>query len=307
MTESNMDYFRRIAPDQTYILADSFDDRRRLVIQAKIYSAAFKEAISLALNKFNLCQKLQDPDATFRVLDLGCGEGLYIPILAEVFAEHGAKARLTLVGLDRDVNAIVTAEEYLSALGIYNAQVYVHDLTEPFDQLSSIDLTNPQNHFDLIVASVVLMHLRNAPQILEEIYQILKPGGAFYTKDMVWYRGMEYPSPTFTYLNNLSSNEMLKLIGDNFAEHHHEYLAAAGFEGVESFEDTYPVGGHTETGRRMLENFLLGQHAVRPMFIKLGLLSGEEYDQKLAQEFREISPELEGHITLVNTVARRPL
>ncbi len=307
MTESKQEYFNRIAPKQTYILADSFDDRRRLVIQAKVYSAAFKKAIGLALDKFELRAKLQDPNATFRVLDLGCGEGLYIPILTEFLAEQGARAKLGIVGLDRDVNAITTAQEYLNALGIQNAQVYVHDLTQPFNQLVDINLSNPENHFDLVVASVVLMHLRGVRRVLDNIYQVVKPGGAFYTKDMIWGSGMEYPSPTFTYLSKVSSAKMLELIGDNFAEHHHEYLSAAGFEGLESFEDTYPVGGQSEVGRQMLENFLLGQHAVRGMVIQLGIMTGDEYDKQLVQEFREISLDLEGHITLVNTVARRPL
>ena len=303
---SATDYFKNLRGNNTYIMDDPLPDRQRLVLQVKIYTPAFKQALSLALHKFNLLPRLQDPTATFRILDVGCGEGLYFPVIHEFLAEQGAKARIQIVGLDRDAQAVATAWDYSQALNLSNVEVYAHDLSQPLDKLSYLDLSNPAKHFDLVIASVVLMHLTNVQTVLGEIYAVLKPGGAFYTKDMNWQNGYQYPSPTFTRLSQLIIEQLVKMIGTDFAPQHEQYLGQAGFQGIESFEDAYPIGGQTETGRRMLENLVLAQHSTRPMIIQMGLMSAKDYDAALQTEFGEITPALEGHITLRNTVSYRP-
>ena len=306
MSSSALDYFSNLNAKNTYILADPLPDRQRLALQVKIYSGAFKQAIVQALTKYDLLARLQDPTATFRTLDIGCGEGLYFPILANILAEQGAKAKIEMVGIDRDQAAIVTAQEYTKALNIPNTEFFTHDLNNPLSQIPFFNSDNPAAHFDLIFASVVLMHLSNSPTLVKDIYHLLKPGGTFFTKDMTWVHGYNYPSPTFTRLSAISEAEMIKRIGLDFAPNHQQYLQEAGFTDIESFEDTYPIGGRSEVGRRMLQNFVLGQHSIRPMVIGLGLMSAQDYDAQIQQEFQEITPDMEGHITLVNTIGQRP-
>ncbi|MEI6046611.1 MAG: class I SAM-dependent methyltransferase [Chloroflexota bacterium] len=308
MVTSSADFFAAIKGNNTYILSDSLDDRKRLAIQVKIYTPVFKQAIGLALGKAELWTKLKDPNATFRILDLGCGEGLYLPILNQYLIDQGAKAHLTMVGVDRDTVAISTAQEYMAALGLRNSQFFVHNITSPLTQIEGLNLNNPSNHFDLVFASTILMHVREPQTVLQHIYKVLKPGGAFYTKDMAW--GLDiinYPSLAFTRLANMLQKLTLKMLGEDFGANPAKFVEAVGFENIEWFEDSYPIGGRTEEGRRILEIFLLGQHAARGIFVKLGAISAEEYDGLMEQEFREISADLEGQFKLVNTIARRPL
>ncbi len=302
------EYFKKLRGSNTYILSDSLSDRKRLALQVNLYASTFKRALGQAIDKFGLRAALQDPTATFRVLDLGCGEGLYIPVVNDWLKEQGAKARIKLIGVDREPLAIATGTAYLAALGLTNAELYTHDLTRPWSEFNDLDMSQPENHFDLIYASVVFMHLPDVSQIVQSTFELLKPGGAFYTKDMTWLDGgMNYPSPTLTELSEIVRPIILGRLREDFASQHKPFLEKAGFEGVESFEDSYPIGGQTEGGRRMLEIFLLGQHALRPLFIQLGLMDGAEYDRRIAQEFQEITPQLEGRLTMVNTVARRPI
>ncbi len=297
----------------TYILSDSLDDRKRLEIQVKLYTPAFRQTLSMAFDKSDLRDRLRDPQATFRVLDLGCGEGLYFPVLAQFLVEQGMRSHLEMVGLDRDARAISTGQDYVWALNMNNVKLYVHDLTKPLNQVVGLTATassDQDGRFDLIYANVVLMHV---PQIaiklvLGQIHdELLKPGGAFFTKDMTWGAGgMSYPSPSFTKLSGTTAASLLKMLGGDFAPQHEAFLSEAGFEGIESFEDFYPIGGSSETGRKMLSDFILGQYATRPMLTKLGIMNEAEYDELVRQEFQELKPELEGRLTLKNTLAYRP-
>ena len=297
-------YFNKIRGDNTYLMVETLPDRQRLVVQAKLYAPAFRQGIGMALEKYNMLPTLRDPKATFRVLDLGCGEGLYAPILTQFLKEQGCKAKVQIVGIDRDGAAVATAHEYTKALGL-NAQFFVHDVTNPLKSIQFLNLNDPSQHFDLIICSVVLMHLANVLDLLPQIYAILKPAGAFFTKNMSWLTSVYYPDSSFARLNNLVFKELVQLLGIDFAARQEEYLKEAGFENLESFEDSYPIGGQTEPGRRMLENILLSQHASRPMIVKMGIMTAEEYDNILKTEFTEFSPNIEGHLTLVNTIGQR--
>ncbi|MEI6044406.1 MAG: class I SAM-dependent methyltransferase [Chloroflexota bacterium] len=307
MSNGSTAFFSKIKGNNAYVLADSLDDRKRLTIQVKVFTPVFKQAIGLALDKAGLWTKLRDPKATFHILDLGCGEGLYLPILHQYLLERGAKAHLKMVGIDLDSTAVATAQEYMTALGLRHARFYLHDATMPLTKIEGLSLVDPSSHFDLIFASALLMHLRNPQATLHYIYEVLQPGGAFYTKDMSWSWDNSYPSPAFTRIIHLAQQATLKMLGVDFAANPKSFLQVAGFESIESFEDRYAVGGHTESGRRMLENLLLVQHAVRATLIQSGVISAREYDGLMEQEFREISPELEGRFSTVNTIARRPL
>lgn len=307
MSDAALEYFATIRGNNTYLLADSTGDRKRLTLQLGLTVPVFKQALKLAFDRFDLWAKLRDPQYTFRVIDLGCGEGLYVPILQDFLKEHEIKAQIRMVGIDHDPAAIATAKEYIAALGFRNARFYVHDLTQPLTQIEGLDLAQPENHFDLAYALVTLMHLKDVPRTLSYILEALKPGGAFYTKDVSLSSSLNYPSPALTKLGSLMGQLMLKMVGDDFALHQQEYLKATGFEQIEAFETHYVIGGRTQTGRRALEDILLSQHAFRSSALKLGIMSASDYDKLMQQEFQEITPDLEGKVTSNNSIARRPM
>jgi 2-polyprenyl-3-methyl-5-hydroxy-6-metoxy-1,4-benzoquinol methylase len=296
------------------------DERKRLSLQLKIYTPAFKQAIRLCLDKFDLRTRLENPQATFRILDLGCGEGLYFPILAELLSEEGARAKIEMVGLDRDAHAIEVGQDYVWTLGLHNVRLGVHDFTKPFSNLdwlkpnqnpalTSEEATLSDRGFDLVYTSVVLMH-QSVPvlnSLLRNIHaELLKPGGAFFTKDMSWTQGASYPLPAFNILVGVVGAGLSKVLGVDFALHQPEYLREAGFADIETFEDTYPIGGKSQNGRFMLNNIILSHHAGRDGILKMGLIGAQEFDAAVEEEFKQVSPNLEGQLTLQNTVARRP-
>ena len=70
-----------------YIFAET-DDRDRLLIQYQAYKPSFERVLAQVLDEYSLAQRLQAAldnsavPATVRILDVGCGEGLYLQKIA---------------------------------------------------------------------------------------------------------------------------------------------------------------------------------------------------------------------------------
>jgi SAM-dependent methyltransferase len=93
-----------------------------------------------------------------RVLDLGCGPGLY----AEQLTERGA----TVYGLDESPEMVRLASERVPQL----AEFRVHDLNQPIDWLTD-------GSCDLAVMALVIHHLEDRGLVLREAHRLLRPGG----------------------------------------------------------------------------------------------------------------------------------
>jgi SAM-dependent methyltransferase len=93
-----------------------------------------------------------------RVLDAGCGPGLY---LTELTA-RGAHT----IGIDQSANMIACARERLGP----DAQLRQHDLNEPLDWLAA-------GNVDLVLLALVLHYLRDRVAVLRELHRILAPHG----------------------------------------------------------------------------------------------------------------------------------
>ncbi len=91
-------------------------------------------------------------------LNLGCGEGDYDPMISSFCKE--------MISCDINEEDISFARELNS--GIENIEYKVEN---------AIDLSFPDNSFDLIVSTEVIEHVGNSPKMIEEIQRVLKPGG----------------------------------------------------------------------------------------------------------------------------------
>ena len=104
-----------------------------------------------------------------RVLDLGCGTGS-LTLMAKQL--HGDAE---VIGLDCDTRALTLAEEKL--LGA--------DLDVPLVEGLAYDLPFPENHFDLVLSSLMFHHLVQADKLatVRDVLRVLRPGGELHVVD----------------------------------------------------------------------------------------------------------------------------
>lgn len=93
-----------------------------------------------------------------RVLDVGCGPGLY----SEQLVARGA----VVTAFDASPGMVTLARARVGA----QVDVRVWDLEEPLSWL-------PDSSHEIAVMALVIHHIDNRAQALSEIYRVLKPGG----------------------------------------------------------------------------------------------------------------------------------
>ncbi len=100
-----------------------------------------------------------DPQPNEKILDVGCGDGYYLYLLANL------GLRLQLTGTDFDHAGLKNARKNLSkTIPLVQA-----------DLMKKLPFKN--NTFDKIVMSEVAEHLPDDVKGLKEVYRVLKPGG----------------------------------------------------------------------------------------------------------------------------------
>jgi ubiquinone/menaquinone biosynthesis C-methylase UbiE len=95
------------------------------------------------------------------VLDVGCGQGLSLPLLQRQFQPR------RLLGLDADTKALAAAERHARAQGV---------LVE-FHQGDAQALPFDSGSVDLLFCHQTLHHLVHQDDALREFHRVLRPGG----------------------------------------------------------------------------------------------------------------------------------
>jgi ubiquinone/menaquinone biosynthesis C-methylase UbiE len=103
----------------------------------------------------NLIQESLFPRKNLTILEIGCGYGVYIPILLK----HAS----TLVGID--IN-----QKYLAEAQKRNPKAILR-------VMSAEKLEFPNGFFDVVVMIEVIEHIPNDQWAMNEISRVLKPGG----------------------------------------------------------------------------------------------------------------------------------
>lgn len=136
-----------IALEAYEILADSYAAH----IDTKPHNAYYERPAMLAL-----LPEVRDK----RVLDAGCGSGLY----AEWFVEHGAE----VVAVDVSPKMVEHARRRVGG----RVEVILANLTKPLDFLED-------HSFDIVFASLAMDYIRNWAPVLEEFHRVLREAGHF--------------------------------------------------------------------------------------------------------------------------------
>lgn len=131
-----------------------------------------------------IIEKLQQG---IRVLDVGCGSGRAINLMAKTFPSS------QFVGYDFSKEGIANAEREKEGLGVTNSSFEQQDVAN-FDH---------EDHFDLITAFDAIHDQANPEKVLENIKRSLKPGGVFLMQDIAGSSKLEnnldHPLAPFLY------------------------------------------------------------------------------------------------------------
>jgi 2-polyprenyl-3-methyl-5-hydroxy-6-metoxy-1,4-benzoquinol methylase len=126
-------------------------------------------------------------ESGIEVLDVGCGAGKAINLLAENFSA----SRFT--GYDLCQEAITTAQAEARLRGFTNVRFETRDVTH---------LGEP-DHYDLITAFDAIHDQANPAAVLREIHAALRPGGTFLMQDIAasshLHKNMDHPLGPFLY------------------------------------------------------------------------------------------------------------
>ncbi len=134
------------------------------------------------------------------VLNLGTGEGDYDAMIAEHCGQ--------LVSCDINEGDIAFARDLNQE--VKNLEYRVEN---------ALDLSFPDNHFDLIISVDVIEHVGHPEKMMDEIARVLKPGGVL----MITFPSLKFP---FTYdpINRFLSYFSKKKISQGAYAFGHEYL-----------------------------------------------------------------------------------
>lgn len=136
------------------------------------------------------------------ILNLGTGEGDYDPMIASY------TQLLTSCDInERDINFAQQLNGHLSNVN-YRVE-------------NALDLSFPDQHFDLLISVDVLEHVGQPAQMVKEISRVLKPGG----KAFITFPNLDFPW-TYDPINRVLSQVSDKKISQGAYAFGHEYLVS---------------------------------------------------------------------------------
>jgi len=130
-----------------------------------------------------------------KVLDLGCGIGLSLSFIGQVFKNS--------IGCDISENSIKATKEILKK----------HKIKTPVILCKKDKLPFRDNYFDIVTFIEVIEHVENPDAVLKEIRRVLKPDGVLHitTANKWWPIEPHYHLPLLSYLPKNLANFYLKL------------------------------------------------------------------------------------------------
>lgn len=114
--------------------------------------------------------RLLHPQPGDRILDVGCGTGQDVLMLAELVGPEGS-----VVGIDNSEAMVETARQQAGDVP-----------TVSFDVDDAVDLSFPDDHFDAARMDRVLQHLDEPMQAVRELRRVTRPGGRVGITDSDW-------------------------------------------------------------------------------------------------------------------------
>ncbi|HJO94811.1 MAG TPA: class I SAM-dependent methyltransferase [Victivallales bacterium] len=130
-----------------YVLGTKKEEQERLHLQRKVYG--------------KLPIKFSSTDT---ICEIGCGAGANLWI-----AKHLAHGKF--VGIDTEQEQLDSAKSYADKLGLNNT-LFIRSVGEKTEF--------PDNYFDVVFCSFLLIHQPDPMQIIKEMFRITKKGGSIF-------------------------------------------------------------------------------------------------------------------------------
>ncbi len=155
--EDLKDFYKETSNANLYLAPLSFrDELPRLSAQARLTYAT----------QVNIIDQIEIPEAPAKLLDVGCGPGVYLNLLSK----HSKFAKYEFYGMDLSQEMITYAQLSFRKTKWVQGNIY----ETPYED----------NTFDIIHLSYVFIHLTRPETALMELNRILKPGGKIYVVDV---------------------------------------------------------------------------------------------------------------------------
>jgi ubiquinone/menaquinone biosynthesis C-methylase UbiE len=145
-------------------------------VRIETYGEDFGQTSWVTTEESNEIPRLLDVGAHSSVLEIGCGSGGYALHVAK-------KVGCRLVGLDINAAGVRNANQLAHATGL--ASLVRFEECDVSKQLPFADQT-----FDAVFSNDVLCHIPARPEVLAEIFRVLKPGGRMLFSDALVVGGM---------------------------------------------------------------------------------------------------------------------
>jgi SAM-dependent methyltransferase len=145
-------------------------------VRIETYGEDFGQTSWVTTEESNAIPQLLGLRPNSFVLELGCGSGGYALHLAE-------KVGCRLIGLDISEPGVRNANQLALARGLASQVRFEH-----CD--ASKNLPFGDNTFDAVFSNDVLCHLPGRPEVLVEMFRVLKPGGRMLFSDALVIGGM---------------------------------------------------------------------------------------------------------------------
>lgn len=274
---------RTTSADYTFSAAT---ERDRLYVQFELYREQFRESFARALAKAEVTG-----NASWRALDVACGEGLYAAELVERYPAA------TVVGFDRDPEAIATATEAFREES--RLQFHVADVHSPL-------LPVVGDGYDVAYVQFGLGHFRLGSVALREIHRTLRPGGAIMLLDPT-EKIFDYPHPSCEVLVSVLRRTWPTYGTYAAGDRHERLLEEAGFVDIATEPQNSPLGGATRAGQTRLACLIQAFHSGREAFVERArAISASDFDEHLAKLTQADSANLEGTAWFRLAFARKP-
>ncbi len=205
------------------------------------------------------------------ILDVACGPGGWVLSIAREYPDR------EVTGIDISERMIRYAQAYARAQGLTNAHFRMMNILEPLDFASQ--------SFDMVNARLLeaVMTPATWPTLLQEMVRVCRPGG---TLRLTETEGPITTSPAFERLSRIglhTAHQQKRCFAPDernigITAVLGRLLLQAGCQHIQKKAHVFDLSAEAESREGWFQNWTSVYRLARPFFLKMGLLTEDEFD-----------------------------